>query len=626
MKNNHKLKLLILITSMIIIYLITYFYFRNFSTKKDLTYDENGYIEFQENVKISDISSFDKIDDVAKRVSYNDFIKNLNDKNVSEVYAEFQNEKYNDNIYFFMNNDNTCYVVDNSFADNFKKDILEHDAKVYGKEHIFERLGITTDFSPTNVIQILINLLSLSVTCLMLFYIAKMVNSASTKNDSKVEVNNMKNSKTFADIGGHKELKKDLMCLVDFIKNNDKYKESGAKLPSGVLLVGPPGTGKTVLAKAIAKEASVNFYSASGSDFVEMFVGRGAARIRELFKTARKNTPCIIFIDELDTLCAKRSDTSGHSEDRKTLTALLTEMDGFKTDSGILVIGATNRMEDIDDAVLRPGRFTEIYHVPNPQTVEERMEIIDIYRKDKKFSEDVDFHAFAKEMIGRSPAEIEAVLNESAIISVQKGLSYINKTCIDEAVYKRLMKGHQKDNKETNIDDLKTVAFHEAGHALVAKLNRHSVSKVTILPSTSGAGGVTFIQPDERNLYTKKMLEEKVCEMYGGAVAEYLSNGCDWNLVTTGCSNDIEQATLILKNMMNKYGMSNKGLLNMEVLNKNIKEITEDVYKLSEELKNRTIELLKENYDKLETLAMALLEKETLHENEIDEILNIKVA
>ena len=587
-----------------------------------LQYDSNGYIEFQQDPNISEITSFSKIDEVSKSMLYKDFIEDINDSKITEVYSEFDNSKYSKTLYCFKADDDTCYRVENPQNEGFKKTLLEHNVKVYGKAHIFERLGYQT---PTFTFDInaISGIFSLMFMGLMIFYIYTMAKSSNVIN-SGTEPTSTKTTKTFDDIGGLYELKKDLMSLVDFIKNADKYKESGAKLPSGVLLVGPPGTGKTLIAKAIAQEAKVPFYSASGSDFVEMFVGRGAARIRELFKTARKNTPCIIFIDELDTLCSKRSDVNGHSEDRKTLTALLTEMDGFKTDSGILVIGATNRIEDIDSAVLRPGRFTEIYHVPYPETMEERMDIIKIYTRDKKFAEDVDFKVFAKEMIGRSPAEIESVLNESAIISVQKNLPYINKECIDEAVYKRIMKGHQKNNKEADYDELKMIAFHEAGHALMGKLNHHEVTKITILPSTSGAGGVTFIQPDDKRLYTKKMFYDKIKELYGGVIGEYLFNGRSWDAVSTGCSNDIECATEYMKNMIEVYGMSNAGLVNMKVLdNRSDAKIKEEIIQLSEKLKEETIKDLEKNYDKLEALANALLEKETLHEKEIENIINL---
>ena len=430
--------------------------------------------------------------------------------------------------------------------------------------------------------------------------------------------------KTFDDIGGLKPLKEDLRVVVDFLGNPLKYREAGADLPKGLLLVGPPGTGKTLIAQVMASEAGVGFLYANASDFVEKYVGTGASRVRALFRKARKEDPCIVFIDEVDTLCGKRGDEM-NAEDRKALTALLTEMDGFDKTDNILVIGATNRMEDIDEAALRPGRFTEIYTVPIPETVEERLEVIDIYMKNKKFAEDFDRRNFAHEMIGRSPAEIQGILNEAAIISVQKGLDYINKECIEVAVYKRLMHGHQTDHNETDPEDLKTIAYHEAGHALIARLTGSKVTKVTIMPSTSGAGGVTFIAPFEKKLHTKTMMENKVMELYGGKVAEYLLHGRDWDQTSQGCANDIERATHILKDMVDAYGMSENGLVNMRVLNRETGEnSTRYIVQMSESLKERCVKLMEENIHRLEALAEALLKKDTLYEDEINEVLGLQ--
>ena len=429
------------------------------------------------------------------------------------------------------------------------------------------------------------------------------------------------NRKTFDDIGGLKPLKEDLRSVVDFLGNPEKYNAAGADLPKGLLLIGPPGTGKTLIAQVMANEAHVGFLYANASDFVERYVGTGASRVRSLFRKARKETPCIVFIDEVDTLCGKR----GHdmnAEDRKALTALLTEMDGFQKSDNILVIGATNRIEDIDEAALRPGRFTEIYTVPIPETVEERLEVIDIYMRNKKFAEDFDREQFAREMIGRSPAEIKGVLNEAAIISVQKGYPAINKECIEIAVYKRLMHGHQTDHNETDPEDLKMIAYHEAGHALIAYLTGGRVTKITIMPSTSGAGGVTFIAPFEKKLHTKAMMENKVMELYGGKVAEYLVGGKDWDKTSQGCANDIERATHILRDMVDAYGMSENALVNMRVLNRETGEKSaEYIVRMSEELRDRCVRLMEDNFRLLELLAETLLEKDTLYEEEINELL-----
>ena len=593
---------------------------------ENLIYDESGYIQFQESYSIYDIESFESVDMISRSGNYSDFMELLEEGDITEVYAEFSDIIEESNtFYYFTSQDSYCYKLQNPLSNEFKQNLLEKDVKVYGKAYIFQRVGLPTPVTNGNFINSLTDVFYLVIMLIMLGYFLSMGRNMFNSREKQADIQQVPEDriKSFDDIGGLKEVKKDLLGLVDFIKNSDKYIERNATLPTGVLLVGPPGTGKTLLARAIAKEAGVPFYYMNGSDFVEMFVGLGAKRVRDLFKKAKKNSPCIIFIDEIDTLCSKRGVHDSHSEDRKTLTALLSEMDGFEKDTKIMVIGATNRIEDIDEAVLRPGRFTDIYQVPLPESMDERMEIINIYIRNKKLSDNVDLQTFAKEMIGRSPAEIEAVINEATIISVQKGLPYINKQCLDEAFYKRVMRGHQKESNDTSEDELRIIAFHEAGHALMAKLNHHSVTKVTIIPSTSGTGGVTFIQPEENKLYTQKMLKDQVCELYGGAVSEYLFNGKDWEKVTTGCSNDIKHATLIMKDMVERYGMSDYGLININILKgKGTQSTVDYVKKLSEDLLKETISKLEANYTKLEKIAEELLEKEVLYEADIDLLLS----
>ena len=592
-------------------------------------------ISASENIKSNEVSNWKTLDEIAEPLSYIDFMTYVDNNEIKTVYAEFNDAEYSKTFYTIINN--KLYVVTNPNNETFKRELLDNGIDVKDKVEAFKAVDKnpkgSSDYSW--IITILIYIGFFAFIFIVFEGLQKNSGGAGLlgNNDTIYKQNpdgqNKENStepKTFNDVGGLKELKKDLLCVVDFLKHGEKYKAVDAKLPKGCLLVGPPGTGKTLLAKVVANEAGVPFLYMNGSDFVEMYVGRGAARVRELFKEARKQSPCIVFIDEIDSLCGKRGRENGeHSEDRKTLTALLAEMDGFKDSTGIMVFGATNRVDDLDPAVLRPGRFTEIYNVPVPETNEERMEVISIYAKNKKFDETVDLKSFSREMIGRSPAEIEAVLNEAAIISVQKGLKFINKDCLEMAFYKRVMRGHMKDNKETHPRDLKTIAYHEAGHTLIGKLLGQEITKVTIIPSTSGAGGVTFIQPGDEKLYSKKKLEERLMGLCGGRVAEYLLFNEDWNEVTTGASNDIEQTTNILRAMVDYYGMSDNGFVNMEILKGHTtsEKSIEYAINLSKQIVEKTVKLMKENRELLDKLSNALLEHETLYEKEIDEILNI---
>lgn len=425
--------------------------------------------------------------------------------------------------------------------------------------------------------------------------------------------------KYFSDVAGLREVKKDVKCLVDFIKNKEKYTAAGAKLPKGVILYGPPGTGKTLLAKAIAGEADIPFIYESGSNFVEMYVGVGSKRVRELFEKARQKAPCIIFIDEIDAIGSKRTGYD-NGEDRKTLDALLTEMDGFKESENILVIAATNRIEDLDSALLRPGRFTEKYCVPLPETLSERMEVINLYIKNKKLSDEIDLDSLAKETIGYSPAKIEALLNSAAIISVQDGEGIIRKSDIDKAMTKILLNGHMKeDSSERSMDEIKTVAFHEAGHAIVGHIFGKDITKVTVVASTSGAGGVTFSIPKEGGLSSAKDLKNQIMELYAGRLAELIYFKGDKELITTGASNDIERASKLIDSYVKKYGMSDKfGLLNLK--DEDNEKIFETKIKLSKELEEKTYEILNKNKDVLFEIAQKLIDDETIYKDELNNV------
>ena len=426
---------------------------------------------------------------------------------------------------------------------------------------------------------------------------------------------------TFADVAGLNEVKEDMKSLVDFLINKEKYVSVGANLPKGVILYGPPGTGKTLLARAIAGEADVPFLYMNGSDFEEKLVGVGAKRVRELFDEAREKAPCIVFIDEIDAFGSRRQ--GENAEDRKTINALLTEMDGFSALDDVIIIGATNRLDDLDPALTRPGRFTDKYCVPLPDSMKERLEIINLYVQDKKLGEDLDLNRLAKETVGFSPAKIEALLNEAAIISVQVKSPCITKDIIDKAMYKILLNGHQKENPDRRQEELNIVAWHEAGHALIGKLFGKEITKVTILQSTSGAGGVTFSLPDKTGLLSSEDIKHEIMELYGGRIGELLYYNENPAKITTGASNDIERASSIIKDYISKYGMqSDIGMLNLEVCDVSKSDILEKMTTMAKDLENETLVLLKSNYTYLERIAKALIEQETIYDADLTTILD----
>lgn len=547
-------------------------------------------------------------------LSYDKFMKMAKNKEIDSVLINLS-----DSTFIATDTNDKEYIVDNPKYDNFKKDLLEYGINV--KEN-----------KSMNYINYLLSFLQIGIMIFIAYSFFKAYNNQTNGSSGEIIINNTDNSisenkdgktivkrTTFDNVAGLKQIKSDLSLLVDFLKDPNKYVEAGAKLPKGVILCGPPGTGKTLLAKAIAGEANVPFFSVNGSDFIEMYVGVGAKRVRKLFEDAKKQSPCIVFIDEIDAIGGKRdSQASGGAEHRQTINALLAKMDGFIGNEGILVIAATNRIDDLDPALIRPGRFDKHITVPLPDTPEERLEIIHMYANNKKFAEDVDFKLLAKETIGFSPADIESLLNESALISVQNNLNYINKKCIDDAIYKKLLRGHAKDDKNRDEEELKLVAWHEAGHATIAKLCNMDVSKVTIVKSTSGAGGVNIIVPKKMGLYSIEELSNQVKMCYGGRCGEKLLYNNDLKL-TTGASADIQQATNIIYQMITMYGMDNHyGLLNLNDLHVDSKIILDEAIKLSKKLENETFELLNKYKDMHQEIVNILLEKETIDGNELD--------
>ena len=433
---------------------------------------------------------------------------------------------------------------------------------------------------------------------------------------------------TFKDVAGLDEEKSEMLEIVEFLKNPEKYSKMGAKTPRGVLLCGKPGTGKTLIAKAIAGEANVPFISMSGSEFIEMFAGLGASRVRKLFERAKKISPCIIFIDEIDAIGSRRASNNGaDSENNQTLNQLLVEMDGFDSDQSIIVIAATNRPEMLDEALLRPGRFDRTINIALPD-IKGREEILKIHSKNKKIAEDVDFKSIAGDTAGFTGAELENILNEAAIIATNKKHDAINNSDIEDAV-KKVTVGLEKHNRVVSEKDKKLTAYHEAGHAVVSRYleTQKDIKEVSIIPR-GVAGGYTMYKTNEDKFYVSKTeMEEKLISLLGGRAAEKVA----LDDISTGASNDIEVAMKIARDMVTVYGMSDKiGPMSinlekdpyqMQLLGNNLEdEIGKEVKTILEDAYEKAQRLLSLHRDKLDAVAGVLLEKEVINEKEFEEI------
>ena len=439
----------------------------------------------------------------------------------------------------------------------------------------------------------------------------------------------------FSDVAGEDEAKESLAEIVDYLHDPKKYSEVGASMPKGVLLVGPPGTGKTMLAKAVAGEANVPFFSMSGSEFVEMFVGMGASKVRDLFSQAKEKAPCIVFIDEIDTIGKKRDGQIGGNDEREqTLNQLLTEMDGFEGNNGVIILAATNRPESLDPALTRPGRFDRRVPVELPD-LKGREEILKVHAKKIKIAEDVDFHTIARMAAGASGAELANIVNEAALRAVRNNRKFVTEADLEESI-EVVIAGYQKKNAVLSTKEKLVVAYHEIGHALVAakQTNSAPVQKITIIPRTSGALGYTMqVEQGDKYLMTKEEIENKIATFTGGRAAEEIIFG----QITTGASNDIEQATKLARAMITRYGMSEDfDMVAMETVNNQYlggdaslacsadtqKEIDRMVVELVKKEHEKAKDILTENRKKLDELAQFLYEKETITGDEFMTILN----
>ena len=518
-------------------------------------------------------------------------------------------------------------VEDNIKAGEFELDVLEQST-----------WSIIMNWLPTIGLGVL--------TLLMIFLFMQQMGGGNNKalsfGKNRARLNNPNSPKkiTFDNVAGLKEEKEELAEIVEFLKEPKKFRDMGARIPKGILLVGGPGTGKTLLAKAVAGEAQVPFFSISGSDFVEMFVGVGASRVRDLFEEAKKLNPCIVFIDEIDAVGRQRGTGlgGGHDEREQTLNQLLVEMDGFGTNENIIVMAATNRPDILDPALLRPGRFDRQVVVGDPD-VKAREEILKLHAKGKPFVESVDFKVIAKNTSGFSGADLENMVNESALLAARKNKKQIDMIDVEEALVKVMM-GPEKRSKVISDKDKKLTAYHEAGHAIVSRFlkNHDTVHQISIIPRGM-AGGYTMYKPNEDKTYASKLeMEEHIVSLLGGRVAEKLV----LDDISTGASNDIERASKIARNMVMRYGMSDKlgpitfGMSQEEVFlgrdfgsqrnysEKVASEIDEEVKRIVTTAYDKAEELLKQNMDKLHTTAELLLEKEKIDADEFDAIFDEK--
>lgn len=542
--------------------------------------------------------------------TYNEFIKNVESRKITKVIISSD-----PSIKYFFKYDDTTYITDNPRIDSLKEKLLINDI------HVEE--GRTL-----NEGGILGSIIFFIAAIIMFRFINKGKSGKETMAAINIE-NSDEDSRVlkFDDIAGNDEVKENTKDLVDFIKNPEKYNSYGARMPKGIIFYGPPGTGKTLMAKAIAGEAGVPFFAVSGSDFVQMYVGVGALRVRELFKKARTKGKAVIFIDEIDAIGKKRtaSVSGGSDEKDQTLNALLTEMSGFEGREGIVVIAATNRLDVIDEALLRPGRFDRQEEIGLPD-VNARHSIINLHCLNKPISESIDRFSLAKQTVFFSGAMIENLLNEAAIFAAKRDGEHIIQSDIDKAYYTIIAGSEKKDRSALLLKDREITAYHEAGHALVTKITspQNTVSKVTIIPSSKGAGGFSVNIPPDKMFYTKLEIESQIMISLAGRAAEEIIFGN--SNVTTGASNDIEKATILLKDYISKYGMCQEtGLLNLGVLD-SIKDQQNSLghYKtIMKTLYNRTTEVINNNLSYLNEIAQLLLREETINEEDIDKIMSV---
>ena len=564
-----------------------------------------------------------------KEVDYNTFVSMVEKKEIGKVDIQEQDNR----ILFTDTEEKTIYKTAMVPDDDLVSRLLE--------------AGISTSGTEIQQTSLLVSILSWVLPLIIFIGLGQMLSRSLMKkmgggnsmmfnmgkSNAKVYVKSAEGIK-FDDVAGEDEAKENLQEVVNYLHDPSKYQEIGASMPKGILLVGPPGTGKTMLAKAVAGEANVPFFSMSGSEFVEMFVGMGASKVRDLFRQAKEKAPCIVFIDEIDAIGKKRDGQLGGNDEREqTLNQLLTEMDGFEGNTGVIILAATNRPESLDPALTRPGRFDRRVPVELPD-LKGREEILKVHAKKIKIAEDVDFNKVARMASGASGAELANIVNEAALRAVRDGRRFATQADLEESI-EVVIAGYQKKNAIMTDHEKKIVSYHEIGHALVAAMQTHSapVQKITIVPRTSGALGYTM-QVEEGNHYlmTKEEMENKIATLTGGRAAEEVAFGS----VTTGASNDIEQATKLARAMITRYGMSDDfGMVALETVTNQYlggdaslacsadtqTKIDQQVVELVKREHDKAVDILTANREKLDRLAAFLYEKETITGEEFMHIL-----
>ena len=567
-----------------------------------------------------------------KEVDYNTFMQMTYDKQIDEVQVQ------DNQIVFTAKDDKTIYKT--GLMDDPDRTQRLYDSGVKFSSEIVEEASPVLSFLISWLLPLII---IIGFGQLMYRQMAKKAGGDSMmfgmggmgKSNAKVYVKSSNGIK-FTDVAGEDEAKENLTEIVEYLHDPDKYKEIGASMPKGILLVGPPGTGKTMLAKAVAGEANVPFFSMSGSEFVEMFVGMGASKVRDLFKQAKEKAPCIVFIDEIDAIGKKRDGQVGGNDEREqTLNQLLTEMDGFEGNNGVIILAATNRPESLDPALLRPGRFDRRVPVELPD-LKGREEILKVHARKIKVADNVDFNKIARMASGASGAELANIVNEAALRAVRDGRKFATQADLEESI-EVVIAGYQKKNAILTDKEKRIVAYHEIGHALVAakQTNSAPVQKITIVPRTSGALGYTMQVEEEGNHYlmSKEEMENKIATLTGGRAAEEIAFGS----VTTGASNDIEQATKLARGMITRYGMSKDfDMVAMETVTNQYlggdasltcsmetqTAIDREVVELVKKQHEKAGQILLENRAKLDELSQYLYEKETITGEEFMKILN----